>query len=59
MKNLMRSITSKPVTSVTCSMTISEIFINVFGELPSTTPIIDFKHLTFEQFVLTNPVVIP
>lgn len=56
MKNLMRGISSKPVIkpSITSPTTISDIFINVFGELPSHTSLIDFKHLTLEQFVYTN-----
>lgn len=49
MKNLMRGITTKPVTSTASAN--SDIFINVFGELPSKTSLIDFKHSTFEQLV--------
>lgn len=51
----MRGSTIKPVTSVTCSTPISDILINVFGELPSfNTSLIDFKHSTFEQFGFEN-----
>lgn len=53
MKNLMRGIANKSVPSIATTATTSDIFINVFGELPSLqkTSLIDFKHLTFEQFV--------
>ncbi|XP_037034222.1 E3 ubiquitin-protein ligase RNF123 isoform X3 [Bradysia coprophila] len=51
MKNLMRGIANKSVPSIAASTTTSDIFINVFGELPSVqkTSLIDFKHLTFEH----------